>query len=312
MFLNTLQELKGYIARDFLFIALLPVSVFLVASIIILISLGEGFKTSIQRWEEINTSTQFVIFLLIIIGVFILSFLTYNFQYQVVRLFQGYWNDFPILNQFQSTRISFHDKKRKYLEGLVESASEVEPKRAKEILQLLLAYYPQSSEYIMPTQIGNILRAAEVYANDRYGIEPSVIWTRLRLLIPAETLSTLEAQKISLHTSLLLAIFSVIFVLIWGPFIVLFSNNWLLFLGCVSGWLWAWVFYKNAIQSALLYSEQIKATFDLYRQKLLESLKRPIPVTIEEEREEWKSISFFLLYNNPLPTPSTKTKTKAS
>jgi hypothetical protein len=153
---------------------------------------------------------------------------------------------------------------------------------------------------MMPTRLGNILRAAEIYPYERYGIDAVVIWPRLRPLLKPEVMALLEDRKTTLTFMLSMSLLSALFSLIWCPMLA-FSNRWDLFLLCALGWPLAWMCYQNALQSALVYSEQLRATFDLYRHDLLKALNRPVPSTLEEERKEWLRLTRFFQRNLPLP-----------
>jgi len=169
----------------------------------------------------------------------------------------------------------------------------------------LLVFYPPPNhvDKMMPTRLGNILRAVEIYPYERYGIDAAVIWPRLRPLLKPEVMALLEDRKTTLAFMLSMSLLSALFSLIWCP-VLAFSNRWDLFLLCALGWPLAWMCYQNALQSALAYSEQLRATFDLYRHNLLKALNRPVPTTLEEERKEWLRLTRFFQRNLPLlPAP---------
>lgn len=102
-----------------------------------------------------------------------------------------------------------------------------------------------------------------------------------------------------LTISLLAAAFS----LIWCPVLAAWTNRWDLFLPAALGWPLAWFGYQSALQSAVAYGEQLRATFDLYRHHLLEALRRPLPADLHAERQEWKRLARFFFRNIPLPPP---------
>lgn len=60
-------------------------------------------------------------------------------------------------------------------------AGQVSPSERREMAQIdaQLEQRPQQPERSMPSQLGDILRAAEDYPRERYGLDPIVLWPRL-------------------------------------------------------------------------------------------------------------------------------------
>jgi hypothetical protein len=56
----------------------------------------------------------------------------------------------------------------------------------------------------------------------------------------------------------------------------------------------SWLAYKNGVQAALAFGENIKTTFDLYRWNVLEALKLKLPESLDEERQMWTVLCEFL------------------
>lgn len=80
-------------------------------------------------------------------------------------------------------------------------------------------YLPSEVDDIMPTRLGNVLRAAEVYTRDRYKLSASLVWTWLEAVLPKGASTPLYDAK----TSLDLMITSSFLILIVGLPISAFS-----------------------------------------------------------------------------------------
>jgi hypothetical protein len=173
----------------------------------------------------------------------------------------------------------------------------------RSIEQKLETFYPQ--EYfkpLRPTRLGNILLATEAYLYKRYGIDYEVIWPRLRTKLPAEVIAALENSKTQRDFMVLTSALAWTFSPIWCLSLAICTTNWQLFLWCALGWPLAWICYKNALQSTIAYSEQLKALFDFNRGEFFKALNRRMPPNIEEERKEWEHIArFFKTYSFELP-----------
>jgi hypothetical protein len=311
MFSTVLQELKGYFGRDFMLSAFFPLLIFVGASLALFLEITQGLGTALATWEKLSALIQVVALLSGLVVVAFLAYLIDNFQYSITRFFEGYWSRIPLLSRLRNLRVDLYKKRWEHLNALAQSAETVT--EANEVIAEQLAFYPPPNhiDKMMPTKIGNILRAAELHAYDRYGIDSTIIWSRLRPLLKAEALAPLEDKKTTLELMLLMSLLGILFATIWCPVLAIFTHRWDLFLLSALGIPLAWICYQNAIQSALAYGEQVKATFDLYRNDLLKALNRPIPSDTETERKEWLRLSRFFYRNLPiLPFPPTLTKPK--
>ncbi|MFK0259379.1 hypothetical protein [Streptomyces sp. NPDC090445] len=83
-----------------------------------------------------------------------------------------------------------HSERRRRLDSVIRVFAErvaraersVEAERAE--LLALLAVYPADRSLIMPTRLGNAVRAAEGYGAERYGMDTVLVWPRLYPLLP--------------------------------------------------------------------------------------------------------------------------------
>lgn len=304
MFATVLQELKGYFGRDFLLAAFLPILLFAGLSLMLYLEVTQGLGTALAGWENLPTLARTVVIAGTVIAVVVAAYLLYNGQYVIVRLFEGYWPQVRALLWLRNYRVGLYRKRWEYLDHLAQQAGT--GTEINEIQSEQLVFYPPPNhlDQMMPTRLGNILRAAEIYPHERYGIDAAVIWPRLRPLLKPETLALLEDRKTTLTFMLSMCLLSAAFSLVWCPVLALATDRWDLFLLCALGWPLAWLCYQNAVQSAVAYGEQLRATFDLHRHDLLRALNRPIPADADAERKEWLRLGRFFYRNLPLPVPA--------
>ncbi|MFI6002101.1 hypothetical protein ACIA98_17115 [Streptomyces sp. NPDC051366] len=71
---------------------------------------------------------------------------------------------------------------RAFADRVARAERAVEAERAE--LLALLAVYPADRSLIMPTRLGNVVRAAEGYGAERYGVDTVLVWPRLHPLLP--------------------------------------------------------------------------------------------------------------------------------
>lgn len=310
MFSTVLQELKGYFGRDFLLSAFFPVLFFVGLSLILYLEITQGLGAALAGWETLPAISRSLVIVGGAIAVVVPAYLLYNFQYSLICWFEGYWPRNRLFLWLRNRRTRGYRRRWERLDALARSAGTVQ--ESNEIWAELLAFYPPPThlDKMMPTRLGNILRAAEIYPYERYGIDAAVIWPRLRPLLKPEVMALLEDRKTTLMFMLSMTLLSALFSLLWCPALA-FYGRWNLFLLCALGWPLAWLCYQNGLQSALAYGEQLKVTFDLYRHDLLRALNRPMPADAEAERREWLRLTRFFYRNLPLSSsPSTPDQPK--
>ncbi len=166
-------------------------------------------------------------------------------------------------------------------------------------------FYPKPSDArkVMPTRLGNILKNSELYPYYHYHIDAVLIWPRLYNLLPERFLQTIAQAKSSLDFDLVISALSGIFGLLSGGYLLIVKAPGWLFLLCFwGGLLVAHLAYESALSSALLYAQQIKAAFDLYRNELVKQMRVPLPKTHLQELEQWETVCRFLYISNNSPS----------
>ncbi len=161
-------------------------------------------------------------------------------------------------------------------------------------------------DQLMPTRLGNILRAAEQRPLEKYGLDAIICWSRLWLLLPDAVKQELQTARADLNTAARVWLWSMLFMG-WGVWAVgsialgLTSGLWPIPLGLILG-LWpipvgltsAFFAYRWAIAAATLYGDLIDATFDLYRRLLYDSLRWSLPPDPDEERRVGRELTEYL------------------
>lgn len=158
--------------------------------------------------------------------------------------------------------------------------------------------YPPSDSLIMPTRLGNILRAAEAYPQSRYHVDAVMLWPRMVWAIDREYMIHVDSANdqcsFLLNSSLLSSIFAII-AFSASIFVWLFSiSSYLGFIYLLAGvgaLAIAWFFYTASLLNVTKYGNLIRSSYDLFRFNLLEKLHLKLPVDTEEEKKIWEKIS---------------------
>jgi hypothetical protein len=299
LFATLLEQIKGAFGRQFLLASFLPTLVFVGLSLSVAFELDRGLGHALEQWAGLGTDLQVVSLVGLTLLCAGIGYVLSNLQFAITRLFEGYWPR-PLL-PLRNWRTRYHAARWQELDR--RAAAAIGDTEKNEIFAQQLTYYPPPThlDKMMPTRLGNILRASELHAYDRYGIDSAPIWTRLWPLLEPEQKAPLEEYKLTRDFMLLMAVLSASFAIVWCPILAAGTRRWDLFLACAAGLPLAAIFYRTAVQAAIAYGEQVRVIFDLHRGVLLKALGRTTPATLDEERKEWLRIGRFLYRNVPLP-----------
>lgn len=139
---------------------------------------------------------------------------------------------------------------------------------------------------LMPTYVGNVLRAGETRPIDKYGLDAVALWPHLWLLLPETTRGELAAARRSLEASVGAGV--------WGLLFLAFTP-------------WSWFAAPLGIGVALLavrawvparaevFADLVEASFDLYRPALYSHLRWPMPTDPADERAVGRRVTTYLL-----------------
>lgn len=261
----------------------------------------------------------------------VVTLLLYILNNPIIRLFEGYpWQHGPL-------GVYLAEKRRKTLEHEAALLPEIDRKReelAEEIAQaqsehrsvpdLRLAYdllekgeremieshlfaYPIPGS-VLPTRLGNVIRAFENYPWKMYRIAAVVMWPRFIARIEPAYAQAIDDAKSHFDLMLNLSFLSSLLFLTIGFLGLLFPVP---FLGRDFFFLWigklaitavaALLFYNAAVARAAVWGAVVRGAFDLYRRPVMAALGfTQTPATIEEERELWEAISLQYSYGDPI------------
>src|ERR1700730_855548 len=160
------------------------------------------------------------------------------------------------------------------------------------------ADYPLDGDSVLPTRLGNILKAAEDHALNRYKINSVVVWPRLYVVLPDQIVSAIAAAKAPLDLMAIIGALGAVFTFA-GTIVALILLPWWAPLACLAGGLLVtWFAYMGAVQAGRPYAQLIRAAFDVHRSLLLDAAGLTRPTSYAAERPQWKQVS-------PLSPPGT-------
>ena len=209
----------------------------------------------------------------------------------IYRLFEGYfWPRFL----GREARIRAHRNRRDRLRASQSTAH-------LGLLAEKVRGYPVSDDSILPTRLGNALRAAEDYGTDCYGLDVAILWHRISAVAPEELRLQVRAARSSMDTWMSVIAVSVVFagVSLYAESMDDRTGSIALMAGMALALVALW--YSLAVGAAQDYGQSLRALVDIGRFPLAEALGLGIPLNRVEERKMWKALTNLAAWGVGLP-----------
>jgi hypothetical protein len=201
-----------------------------------------------------------------------------------LRLLEGYWP--PALRNRAAgrarRRLQANEDRWQQLYARWESGAASDAETAELLaVERRLAVLPAQSAQVMPTRLGNVLRAAESRPADFYGLDAVRCWPRLWLLLPDAVKVELGAARAELDAAATWWIWAVL-IAVWG-----LLTPWAVLVAAAA----ALLAYVALLAAATRFGELLGATFDLHRGLLYDALGWPRPSRPDEERARGEALT---------------------
>ena len=305
-------KISGQFTGPLLMSAFFPVLLFLTAFTLVVLPItpyGHEFTAAVQdpkNWQNY----PFVALMLTII-VLVLSVVLYNMNVPIVRLYEGYpWEHAWIAQLFVRYRKRQFEqagllrqriktlRRQARLTGVSASLGGAAGSQAA-LARLMNGFYPDRTDLVLPTRLGNVIRGFETYTTRQYGMPAIALWPRLQAVVDGTLAHSLYSVKTSfdfmLHSAFLSAILALLTLAsglywkartpptLWQPWLA-----WSIAFAIIS-----YLFYLASIPRAVEWGTQVKAAFDLYRFTLLAKLGYDLkPADLADERRIWEILNY--------------------
>jgi hypothetical protein len=286
----------------------------------------------IEKFTSYSDLTKIAALVAILFVITTFAFIIQKLDLVVLRFLEGYWPQWMGQQRVQHYRHR-REKLNRESQELRETQSERQEERqelqktidtqgadilnAKErkrylVLQESLLTWPEQTNLarirqslremptadvdLMPTRLGNLLRAAERQPLNKYGLDAIVCWSRLWMLLPDAVKKDLQEARTDLNTAARVWLWSILFCG-WSLLGQSWWTTWPIAVGLISAW-WA---YQWAIDAARTYGELIEASFDLYRHLLYQSIRWNLPPDPQVEYRVGGELTRYLLRRSSQP-----------
>jgi hypothetical protein len=221
----------------------------------------------------------------------ITSCITRPFEFSAIRLLEGYWYG-HIGAALGSIGVRLQGRRLSRFASIAYSPDEFNEHR-QALAREQFSTYP-SAERLLPTRLGNVLRAAEDEAGQRYGLDTVTMMPRLYPFLSERLADGLGELRDQLDVAARLCVTLLLATMISALLLLprLLQHGWWLALPVATAVL-AWVAYKAAIQVAIAYGRLIYVAFDLHRFDMLRGLHLPLPDAANEQEFNTSISEFF-------------------
>jgi hypothetical protein len=194
-----LESLGENIEKEWLSKVLLPALVFWLGGLLAVCS-GPAFGWKIVE-PFLGDGKNLATFPLnqLIVGLLAISVsaaIVQRLELTVLRWLEGYWHRWinPIRRWLVRRQESSFNRAKQTRKELFDRYDSLTSEEMDELVRLdwQRKQTPKQSDRLMPTQLGNILRAAERRPLEKYGLETVICFPRLWLLLPAEVKTELS------------------------------------------------------------------------------------------------------------------------
>lgn len=241
------------------------------------------------------------------------------FQVAVVRLLEGYGWDRWLPSLLSGMAIERQHRRRARAELLQQAVAVATPgasaaaaarnARAKVRQSRIVAaararliQYPTRDDRIMPTTLGNVLRAGEDSAGGRYGLMSMTVYPRMYPFLSDKLDKAISRQLDLIDATSALCLAFAAAALATLPVVVIRHDWWsLLPAGLAAS---SWLCYRSALNAAKDHGTLFATAFDLHRFDLIKNLHYPLPETVEQEWKFNRALSRFLQRGDPVFYPA--------
>lgn len=243
-----------------------------------------GGFTGSSHWERVLPATPAATVgtvTALVICASILALLLQPFQVRAVRVLEGYWYRWPVTAGLAGVLVEVQRRRWEALREQAEAAA-TEPvaREVRADAGHRLGTRPPAG-VLLPTALGNALRAGELSAGERYGLSTLASWPRIYMQISDRMSEALSSTRDALDTAVNLCWSFLAVAVTYG--VALYGERYRWWL-CGGALVLAALAYKGAVIAAQAYSGLMHVVYDLHRFDLLDALHHPLPQNAAAEK----------------------------
>lgn len=280
------QTLSEGLAK-FIYGWLVPSSIALALALFLLPDLAHKYPSVAAAMERLPDDSVQQILAFGVGAVALSTLLSLSLALPLTRLLEGYSGPERLRAWLRKREVARYRRLR-----LLSSRRDVAAS-ARASAQRELLHYPRQETKVLPTRLGNRLRASELFGRDAYGLDALALWYEIVSSSPETSRSTVTDERSafdfyisSILNTIAIAAFSIVVGITAG------SVKAYIVLGVCA--LLLPVCYRGAVAQSSEYGAAIRGMVNCSRVALAESLGYSLPDKISKEQRFWRSLAWGL------------------
>ncbi|MEW6497219.1 MAG: hypothetical protein AB1589_32660 [Cyanobacteriota bacterium] len=237
-----------------------------------------------------SESIQIALLVVSLLVVAASAFVVQLFELPVIKFLEGYWPSWmrPLRRLLlQRQRYWLRQKEQRWQNlATQQDKQSLTPEEMDEFVALdwQLRQFSARPERLMPTRLGNLLRAAEEQPLNKYGLDAVICWPRLWLVLPDDVRKELQESRSELNSAARIWLWGLLFLVwtMWTPWAIIVAL------------LCAMFAYRWMLSATETYADLLESAFDLHRTALYQSLRWPLPANPAEELQMGRQLTEYL------------------
>ena len=207
------------------------------------------------------------------------------------RILEGYsWPKF-----IAGWRAKRHVELKRKLEKKVAAAA---PGWEQNLYQEKLKRYPLEVNQIVPTRLGNAIRAFETYGGSRFGLDSGSLWSELVAVVPKTLQNDIDTARAIVDffvAGFFASVMAGILAIVAGSL----PNGHVsaLFFGGLY-FIIAWGAYEMAVSGCSYWGATNRALINIGRSALATALGLQLPTSLAEEIDMWSNVIAYTYYRD--------------
>lgn len=279
-----MESLAGRLSTRFLLVTVLP-NVLLIGYLLFLTAAGAplcspSLENAVQKLDDMSARELLVLGLIVLA----VSVVTHPLQVPLVQFLEGYWARTSLGRLAAARAVGRFKREMRYIRRTLNDAGSAgwAARQRVDDAAYRQHWYPNSEELLLPTRLGNVLRAGEDRAGSRYGLDLTEALPRMFPVMSPESLREIDDRRNQLDLSTRLCVVAGL-ASVSGLALLVPTGEWLAlplltFLVC-------WAAYQAAIAAAKGYCTALAAAVDLHHLDLFGALRLDPPANLKAELE---------------------------
>jgi hypothetical protein len=212
-------------------------------------------------------------------AIVVIALLAEPLELASIRFLEGYWPTSGPLGRIHAAGLRSQQRRFTRLTFLADRSTDLELRHLAAVQRD--EQFPPEIGRLLPTALGNRLRAFEDRAGQAYGVEAVPWWPRLHHVLPDQVRGTVDRHRDQLDVASRLTIaWAVGAVALAGLLAPHWTWWWLPALSAAL----SWFAYRSALGAAGVYGTAVTAAIDVYRLHLLQEMRIRPPADTDAER----------------------------